>query len=254
MDKAAYFLDSIKNAKGSYILVYYYHRSVLNIVPQRRGPGIRNVSINLEHDMPRDIDKYTFIVTAFKYGKCKYLSLVKGGQTFAITKDDLYRLRSLFRDKKEDLIKKLVERAVERDKFINSTLINYDLWDIKNLYNDISREIYYLFRYFSDEQLKHISRSMLGTSKNFNNDVVKTQQIIKRIVNYTDQIGETVELIENFEKKYEEKNGRYLVTRLTGNVNFCDVLNFVEAARKGSEDYYKNATNSEDNTFFYVSQ
>lgn len=240
MNKIAFFLDAVKEAKGC-ILKYNVHKASLSIIPQRKRPGIRHITINLNWDLPSSIDKYSFIVTAFTYGHCKYFVLHKPhGIVDYYIESDLYRIKSFFHnDTFNDTLERLVKRAIERDKYINYSLENIDIQYIKSVDSAIQEEIYCLFRYFSDEQLKHISRSMLGTSKKFDSNVVKTQQIIKRIVNYSDQIGEAVELIENFEKRYEDKGDPRIFPRYGKCVNYTDVLRYVEAARKGSEKYYE---------------
>lgn len=248
MDKLERFISLCKASKRGFLRAevrcHTYKLSIFSNVGKR---NVKMSTINLVYDLPVGVTPFGFVSMIMRLCKLGYLYVKEGCFEYVYIKKDLCRARRHFEHTDaRDIFDRLIKRACERDRNNHFDRVSPAIEEVKNLASRIREEIYHLFRFFSDEELKSISRSMLGSSKHINSDVVKAQQLVKRISNYNDDIGETVELIEAFEKDFEKKHECYFTATgyspngfTDGPVTYKAVLNFIEAARKGSEDYYK---------------
>lgn len=158
---------------------------------------------------------------------------------------DLYKLAFIMGEKSTfDVFRKVIEKTIQREKYLNFPIIRKEYENARSMLRDIRREIYTLFRFFTDSALKHAALSALGSSKNVNNDTVKLQQVINRILNYHDDMATCVERITKFENDIENKKlDCGAVYRVLGSnhddchtVSIADVLEDINAARIG---YYQ---------------
>lgn len=253
------FVTSCKNSTSGFLIAKKrvierrnscpYRKFSLSIYSAPRGSrGVKLSTINPDYDLPVGVTPFGLISMVMSLYKIGYLYVEDAiGRTYVYTHKDLYRANRHFENvDARDVFERLIKRACERDRNIHFDMVSPAIEEVKKIADEVRQEIYYLFRFFSDAELKKISSAMLGTSKKYNDDVVKVQQLIKRISNYNDRIGETVELIEKFEREFEEKHQNYWTcsgygknSYTDGSVTYKAVLNFIEAARKGSEEYYK---------------
>lgn len=249
MDKSQRFLELAKGAKKPGLSLQKYYKSWrLTLRTWIIKKGLKVATINLSHDLPLYADPFTYILLVMRYANINTIYVVHSGTCVTYTSKDLYKLhdRHFSNRSASDIFDELLERSFDRDKYYHRLSIEPEIEETKQLAKEIREEIYHLFRYFSDEQLKALSRSLFGVSKRFDNDAVKLLQAIKRIANYNDKMGEAIEIIENFEKSFEEKHQHYLCCNGYGRNSWSDapvtykaVLNFIDSARKGSEELYQ---------------
>lgn len=259
MNKSAIFFQKAINVKNAWLeakVVCHSWRLTLYSQPRAKGRRITNMRINLSYDLPTGVTPFSFISMVMHSANVAYLYVVDNKCcNYVYRKADLYRASHHFEPTDvHDVLDTLLKRAIERDKETAYYAFDIDgiIWDAHRLVDDIHKEIYQLFRFFTDEQLKRISRELLGSSKHFGSDTIKTLQLIKRISNYNDKIGEAVEIIEKFNKDFEAKHENYMCPNgfsansfLDSPVSYKAVLNFIEAARKGSIELYNELKTKE---------
>lgn len=253
MDRLETFIHKATFAKNAWLRWNAQTRRLfLYGKPRPKAARMTYYVINTRYDLPFCIDAYSFVALVMKIAKIGTLWVDDDGFSFSYNKKDLYRAKRHFTHTDTmDILEKLVKRACERDKATYCFPTVEDALDrAERLAESIREEIYHLFRYFSDEELKSAARSLLGANNRYNNDTVKVLQLIKRIKNYNDGIGDAVEIIENYNKSFEETHKGYMTVNGFGHnsfslssdytpVTYKSVLNFIEAARKGSEQRAK---------------
>ena len=253
MDKSETFMHRAKFAKNAWLRwnaktrrLYLYGK------PRPKAARMTYYVINTGYDLPSCVKPLSFIALVMHHANIGTLYIEDVDGTFLYYKKELYRAeRHFVRTNTMEILDKLVQRACERDKAAIYYPTIEDVADeVNRLAKRIREEIYYLFRYFSDEELRSYARSLTGVNDRWNNTTVKVLQLIKRIKNYNDGIGEAVEIIENFNRTFEEKHKGYMTVNGHGSctfsfgvdhtpVSYKSVLNFIEAARKGSEELAK---------------
>lgn len=251
MDKSEIFLKRAKNAKNAWLRWNAKTRRLF-LYGKPRKARMTYYVINTAYDLPSCIEPYSYIALVMNHANIGSLVVEEDGMCYTYFKKDIYRAKQHFTHTNTmDILDKLVKRACKRDKAIYYyPTIDDALDQAERLAKRIREEIYYLFRFFTDEELRSIARSLLGATNRYNNESVKILQLIKRIMNYNDGIGEAVEIIENFNKSFEEKHKGYMTVNSYGPrsfslcsdctpVTYKSVLNFIEAARKGSEELNK---------------
>ena len=160
-------------------------------------------------------------------------------------KKDLYRAERHFKKiGAYEMFEKVIEKTIQREKYLNFPIVRKEYENAREMLRSIRREIYTLFRYFTDSALKQAALSALGSSKKVNNDTVKLQQVINRILNYHEDMAVCVEKITTFENNIENKKldcGGYFTRFGNGyddrnTVTLANVLDEIDAARIG---YYQ---------------
>lgn len=240
MSKAERFIHQAMFAKNAWLkatkLQYSWR---LALYSQPRKSKICNATINLTHDL-NCVSPFSFIAVAMDVARCQYLYVKDGSTERAYQKKDLYLAKERHFDKTSAnaIFDKLIKRAFERDKAMQFGWVENDIENIKQLAEDVRKEIYVLFKYFTDQQLKSLSGQLLGTKKLYDSDAVKLYQLVKRITNYNSYIGDAVEIIENYEKHFEQKHSKYLGFRswnTDGSISYKQVLEFINFTKFESE-------------------
>lgn len=248
MSKAEIFLKRARFAKNAWLRLNAKTRRLFLYGKPRKAKMTYYV-INTKYDLPLGVEPFSYIALVMNLANIGSLMVEDAARIYTYTKKDLYRAKRHFAHTSTmDILDKLVKRACERDKEINlCPLIENDIARVEELAERVREEIYYLFRYFTDEELRSLARSLTGVTNRWDNGAVKTLQLIKRIKNYNDGIAEAIEIIENYNKSFDEKHKGYMTKNGNGSlvfqwgcgyspVNYSSVLNFIEAARKGSKE------------------
>lgn len=246
MSKAERFIHQATFAKNAWLKATKLQYSwKLALYSQPRKSKICNATINLTHDLPCGVCPFSFIAIAMDVARCQYLYVKDGATERTYQKKDLYlaRERHFSETSSNAIFDKLIKRAFERDKAMHFGWVEYEIENIKQLAEDVRKEIYVLFKYFTDQQLKSLSRQLLGTKKMYDSDAVKLYQLVKRIANYNSYIGDAVDIIENYEKHFEQKHSKYLGFRswnADGSISYKQVLEFINFTKFESENLNKN--------------
>ena len=155
-------------------------------------------------------------------------------------KKDLYRAERHFKKiGAYEMFEKVIEKTIQREKYLNFPIVRKEYENAREMLRSIRREIYTLFRYFTDSALKQAAISALGSSKKVNNDTVELQQVINRILNYHEDMAVCVDKITTFEKNIENKKldyGDYVNRFGSGHddrstISLADVLKRIDTAR-----------------------
>lgn len=196
-------------------------------------------------DTNNPFDVWSFI--NFSMEMVKFCQLQVGG--FSYYKKDLYRAERHFKKiGSYEMFEKVIEKTIQREKYLNFPIIRKEYENARRMMRSIRGEIYTLFRYFTDSALKQAALSALGSRKKVNNDTVRLQQVINRILNYHEDMAVCVDRITEFENSIENKkldcDGYF--TRFghghddRNTITLNDVLNEIDAARIGYEQRTKS--------------
>lgn len=197
--------------------------------------------VGYKFDTSNPFDVWSFI--NFSMEMVNFYQLQVGG--FSYYKKDLYRAKHHFQKiGAYEMFEKVIEKTIEREKYLNYPIVREEYETARQMLRAIRREVYTLFRYFTDSALKQAALSALGSSKKVNDDTVKLQQVINRILNYHEDMAACVERITEFEKGIEnqkpESRGYYYFSGSNHDdkctISLKDVLRRIDAARAG---YYQ---------------
>ena len=214
---------------------HYWYFSVID------AKGRRNTLFGYKFDKNNPFNEWSFVNFAMEM--VNFCQLWVNGLMYY--KKDLYRAEHHFSKKGAyEMFEKVIEKTIQREKYLNFPIVRKEYENAREMLRSIRREIYTLFRYFTDSALKHAALSALGSSKKVNNDTVELQQVINRILNYHEDMAACVDRITTFENSIENKKldcggyftrfGRGRDDRLT--ITLADVLDEIDAARIG---YYQ---------------
>ena len=214
-------------------------RWTLHVVT-RPGKGRFRILAGYKFDNSNPFDIWSFINFAMEM--VNFYQLEVGGCCYY--KKDLYRVERHFKKiGAYEMFEKVIEKTIQREQYLNYPLIRKEYENAREMLRTIRREIYTLFRYFTDCALKKAALSALGSTKNINNDTVKLQQVINRILNYHDDMAVCVDRIAEFERSFESRKDEHFGYYITGSshddkltISLKDVLNRIDAARFG---YYQ---------------
>lgn len=195
----------------------------------------------LKFDVSNPFNEWSFVNFAMEM--VNFYQLQVGGLCYY--KKDLYRAKRHFeRMGANEMFEKVIEKTIQREQYLNYPLVRKEYENAREMLRSIRREIYTLFRYFTDSALKQSALSALGTTKKVKNDTVKLQQVINRILNYHDDMAVCVDRITEFENSFENckadcgdwywLHGSNHDDKLT--ISLKDVLKRIDAARAG---YYQ---------------
>ena len=192
-------------------------------------------------DTSNPFDIWSFI--NFSMEMVKFYQLEVGG--FCYHKKDLYRAERHFKKiGAYEMFEKVIEKTIQREKYLNFPIVRKEYESAREMLRSIRREIYTLFRYFTDSALKQAALSALGSSKKVNNNTVELQQVINRILNYHEDMAACVDRITTFENNIENKKldcGGFFTRFGKGHddrhtITLANVLDEIDAARIG---YYQ---------------
>lgn len=153
--------------------------------------------------------EYDFVVLMMELGGFDNLLIQdhEPGACWSLRRGDINRLYSIMnKETSYTMFNRIIEKTIQREQYLNYPLIRHEYENARNMLRAIRAEIYTLFRYFSDSALKQAALSALGSSKKVNNDTVRLQQVINRILNYNEEMAACVDKITDFEKSFESDN------------------------------------------------
>lgn len=200
-----------------------------------------------------EFDPQTLINLVFVKGKlegCYYFANRTWPASF-YAKNDIYRLRFEKRGdlsrKKDEIIQRLLFRA-EEYKFAKSwPAFKRKYETARDIARSVRREIYTIFRFFSDTDLRCISRELFGgiCVGKFGGDgrrLIEFQRTINRLINYNEQLEgctkEICEFLYETENSFAEERRTfelpdvYLMGR---GVTYMDVINLIDSASFGKK-------------------
>lgn len=191
-------------------------------------------------DTSNPFDIWSFI--NFSMEMVNFYQLQVGGLRYY--KKDLYRAERHFKKiGAYEMFGKVIEKTIQREKYLNFPIVRKEYENAREMLRSIRREIYTLFRYFTDSALKQAALSALGSSKKVNNDTAKLQQVINRIINYHNEMAVCVDRITEFENSFEKGKDDCCGYYINGSnhddmctMSLADVLKRIDAARIG---YYQ---------------
>ena len=117
-----------------------------------------------------------------------------------------------------------------------------------SLARDIRREVYTLFRYFSDNELRQLSLELFNTvrHKKLNKNetrLLELKKVIEKLANYSREIDGIAEEIHDFLRETEEINdkAKYSLSlpklwRHDSDVTYKDVISLLKSAKYGSSN------------------
>lgn len=209
-----------------------YPRWSLYVIPSK---GRFKTLVGYKFDTNNPFDIWSFVNFAMEM--VNFYQLQVGA--FFYYKKDLYRAKHHFKKTEAyEMFGKLVEKTIQREQYLNYPLIRKEYDNARQMLRSIRREIYTLFRYFTDSALKQAALSALGSTKKVNNNTVKLQQVINRILNYHEDMATCVDRITAFERSFENrkydcnwyyKHGSNHDDRTT--ISLADVLKRIDTAR-----------------------
>lgn len=195
----------------------------------------------------------TLINVIFAKGKLEgcYYFPQRTGRALFYAKTDIYRLRFEerpdVRRKKDEIIERLLFRAEENEFARSWPAFKRKYETARDLARSVRREIYTIFRFLSDTDLRCISRELFGgiCLGKFGGDgrrLIEMQRTINKLINYNEQLeGRTKEICEflyETENSFAEKRRTYElpdVYRVSCGVTYKNVIDLIDSARFGQK-------------------
>lgn len=173
------------------------------------------------------------------YSKSDIYSLAQDVTLYPGDKFDLFC-------KKSDIMDRLLVKRLEKElrEYWPQYKAKYE--NVRNIARSVRREIYTLFRYFSDAELRKISYELFGTKrlKKYGDDaekLIEVQRIINKLLNYSEQIDGYAEKVYGYlletEKRFSKDNDIYSlpdVYRYNNGITFEGVIELIKSAKYGS--------------------